>query len=41
MSRHLKGLGEDKIRRYTWDNALSLFKLDLTEEDRIGHVLHS
>ena len=41
MSRHLKGLGEDKIRRYTWDNALSLFKLDLTEEDRIGHALHS
>ncbi len=41
MARHLKGLGEDKVRRYTWDNALDLFKLDLTEEDRIGHVLHS
>jgi predicted TIM-barrel fold metal-dependent hydrolase len=34
MARHLKGIGAEQVRRYTWDNAIDLFKLDLTEADR-------
>lgn len=35
MAHHLKGLTDAQIRRYTWDNAIDLFKLDLTEADRV------
>ncbi|HTI85882.1 MAG TPA: amidohydrolase family protein [Alphaproteobacteria bacterium] len=34
MARHLKGLSDEELRRYTWDNAMDLFKLDLTEANR-------
>jgi predicted TIM-barrel fold metal-dependent hydrolase len=34
MARHLKGLSDEELRRYTWDNAMDLFKLDLTEVNR-------
>jgi Tat protein secretion system quality control protein TatD with DNase activity len=36
MASHLKGISEEQIRRYTWDNAVDLFKLDLTEKDRLN-----
>jgi predicted TIM-barrel fold metal-dependent hydrolase len=36
VAHHLKGLSDEQRRRYTWDNAMDLFKLDLTEEDRIN-----
>lgn len=35
VAHHLKGLSDEQIRRYTWDNAMDLFKLDLTEENRV------
>ena len=34
VAHHLKGLSNEQIRRYTWDNAMDLFKLDLTEANR-------
>ena len=34
VARHLKGLSNEQFRRYTWDNAMDLFKLDLTEANR-------
>lgn len=36
VEHHLKGLSSEQHRRYTWDNAMDLFKLDLTEEDRVN-----
>jgi predicted TIM-barrel fold metal-dependent hydrolase len=35
VAHHLKGLTNEQQRRYTWDNAMDLFKLDLTEENRL------
>jgi predicted TIM-barrel fold metal-dependent hydrolase len=34
VTRHLKGLSDEEFRRYTWDNAMDLFKLDLTDGNR-------
>lgn len=34
VAHHLKGLSDEELRRYTWDNAMDLFKLDLTEANR-------
>ena len=34
VAHHLKGLSNEQFRRYTWDNAMDLFKLDLTEANR-------
>ena len=36
VEHHLKDLTAEQHRRYTWDNAMDLFQLDLTEEDRIN-----
>ena len=35
VQHHLKGLSKEQHRRYTWDNAMDLFHLELTEEDRV------
>ncbi|MFM1814360.1 MAG: hypothetical protein RLZ98_1055 [Pseudomonadota bacterium] len=35
VAHHLKGLSDEQHRRYTWDNAMDLFKLDLSEKDRV------
>jgi predicted TIM-barrel fold metal-dependent hydrolase len=40
MARHLKGISDEQIRRFTWDNAVDLFKLDLTEQDRVPQPVH-
>lgn len=34
VAHHLKGLSDEELRRYTWDNAMDLFHLDLTEANR-------
>jgi predicted TIM-barrel fold metal-dependent hydrolase len=36
VEHHLKDLTAEQHRRYTWDNAMDLFHLELTEEDRIN-----
>ena len=36
VEHHLKDLSAEQHRRYTWDNAMDLFQLELTEEDRIN-----
>ena len=36
MAYHLNGLPDEDVRRYTWDNAMDLFKLDLTDADRLN-----
>lgn len=36
MAYHLKGLSSEQLRRYTWDNAMDLFGLELTEADRVN-----
>ena len=34
VTHHLNGLSDEEFRRYTWDNAMDLFKLDLTDANR-------